>query len=714
MEFQEKIFSVHKIILLALGLLIVGGLSTTSPLNASQGETLKAFTGQHTKVVWITQEGRVDTYARGDKHQLWGIDSIDGTAKAILSIPGSYHRPLISPDGKQIIYSDRVEGVIYAVDWDGTNRRLLGAGAAASFWTDPATGVVYVYAQAASGQTVSPIVRFPFHSPEEREEIWNVTPVEVLTPGSFQLSRDGTRAASVFPWPNSGIALLDEGDLIKHRDGCWPGMAPDNSHMYWTFDGSHKILFLHRPGNDEDVRMDLSQAPGIGGQKVYHPRWTNHVQFFVMTGPYDEDGDHTHPVDIHLGKFDAEFSGIAAWHQITDMDAPAYFPDVWIKDGAVADSGIVAVRQAAQEPERKGFFGKLRSRVSVWFSDGEPELGDRWPGTEDGLVFLWESNAENNHFTNDDGVDQRVELTLEKNARFGPDGQLHLLNGAARVPNEIATGIAGAVRESNALTFEAIVETHAVNQSGPARIVSHSQSTTKRNFLLGQEQDHLVFRLRTSDTNDNGQDFILGTIEPGKPVHVLVTYRPGRLVAFMNGKRTNSFTFEAGDLTNWEDYELIFGNELKNDRFWHGYLDGIAISSRFTSEDETIARHKLAEERIRSRTQPNRFAVEAKLMEPAAPPSPESIDPYRRALVVNEYQVTSTEDPALKGKNILVAEWALLDRKVPADYAGLKSGQARTLVLEEFAQHPQLESERKVGETPSFELPLYYHVFSGS
>jgi len=60
------------------------------------------------------------------------------------------------------------------------------------------------------------------------------------------------------------------------------------------------------------------------------------------------------------------------------------------------------------------------------------------------------------------------------------------------------------IRKTSQFTLSATVATANITQTGPARIVSLSGSPYDRNFTLGQEGTHLVFRLRTPITGDNG------------------------------------------------------------------------------------------------------------------------------------------------------------------------------------------------------------------
>ncbi|HEY5812628.1 MAG TPA: hypothetical protein VIT23_08240, partial [Terrimicrobiaceae bacterium] len=67
----------------------------------------------------------------------------------------------------------------------------------------------------------------------------------------------------------------------------------------------------------------------------------------------------------------------------------------------------------------------------------------------------------------------------------------------------------------------------------------------------------------------------------------------------------------------------------------------------------------------------------------------------------------------LLNQTVQVAEWALLDAKVPSSYANVKPGEVLELNLEPYEAHPQLESERIASDMPSLDEELYYSVSSG-
>jgi Concanavalin A-like lectin/glucanases superfamily len=207
----------------------------------------------------------------------------------------------------------------------------------------------------------------------------------------------------------------------------------------------------------------------------------------------------------------------------------------------------------------------------------------------------------------------------------------------------------------------------------------------------------------------------LAQLEADKPCHVLVTYKPGLLTCYLNGKIASQTTLERGSFERWHgsSYSLIFGNEVGGTRPWEGFLDSVAIYNRFVDSDEAAKKFTLASARIAARPKIDRKVVKAEMLEKAESPPPQSIAPYRRALVINRYKVKEAKDSHLVDETVQVAEWALLDAKIPSTYAQAKPTQVLELELEPYEAHPQLESERLASDMPSLDEDIYYSVSSG-
>jgi PKD repeat protein len=218
------------------------------------------------------------------------------------------------------------------------------------------------------------------------------------------------------------------------------------------------------------------------------------------------------------------------------------------------------------------------------------ETLDAWPGSRMGLCFLWKNRAADNTLA--DGTPCTV--AVRPGAAFTADGAMNCNDGAFTALH-VDEALLKACRATNQFSIEARITTSSTNQSGPARIVSFSQDTGSRNFTLGQEQNHLVLRLRTPNTGRNALDpqLSLSPLDADAPVHVIVSYFPGHTYCFVNGDRVLSSTAIQGDFSNWEPCHLIFGDEWKGERRWEGVLDSIAIYDRFIGPQEAKRKYKL-------------------------------------------------------------------------------------------------------------------------
>ena len=100
--------------------------------------------------------------------------------------------------------------------------------------------------------------------------------------------------------------------------------------------------------------------------------------------------------------------------------------------------------------------------------------------------------------------------------------------------------------------------------------------------------------------------------------------------------------------------------------------------------------------------------VKARLLSVTPPPAPASIAPYRRALVVNDYEVEQVRAGSFVDKKLQAAHWGVLDGKVlPQDW---EPGSVYELTLEKFSDQPQLEGERLVSDSEDFDLTLFYTI----
>jgi hypothetical protein len=78
---------------------------------------------------------------------------------------------------------------------------------------------------------------------------------------------------------------------------------------------------------------------------------------------------------------------------------------------------------------------------------------------------------------------------------------------------------------------------------------------------------------------------------------VVVSYSPGRLDCWINGKLALSSNRVQGDLSNWDSkHHLLLGDEWDGGttRKWRGTIDRFSIYNRAMSNQEVQQRHTLS------------------------------------------------------------------------------------------------------------------------
>lgn len=181
----------------------------------------------------------------------------------------------------------------------------------------------------------------------------------------------------------------------------------------------------------------------------------------------------------------------------------------------------------------------------------------------------------------------RVDLAISDlgAVRWRPDG-LQVLRSVTIKSTQPAIKLADACRDSDELTIDMSITPASVQQDGPARILSLSSSTLRRNFTIGHGQwknrpkDVYDIRLRTAATNANGEPSLVserGSVTTAK-THLFYTRgRDGKTNLYVNGAMVATGRV-LGDLDSWNrGYSLHLGNEATGDRPWLGTYHRLAI-----------------------------------------------------------------------------------------------------------------------------------------
>jgi len=313
-------------------------------------------------VVWVeSQDAAVnDPFTEEENLLLKGIDTRDGLGeRALVSQPANYTRPILSTDGETILFTrvgikrKRDKGGkmiskeriidLYRTDWKGTPPVRITEGYVASAWRDPATKEEWIYFTRnfkgrGNGFVARELCRFLLKDPNVQEVVFDGS---LISPSdNIQLSRDGRYACALLPWPKACAIDLDASPPTVRQlgNGCWPSMAPDESGLAWVFRGDHLGGTFSTAKNDfREVRFD---APCAKIGETYHPRWTNHARFMVLTGPYVPEkpgamaipSEGNHP-DVFLGKFNETANQFEGWVQVSAPGLPKAAPDAWIEGG---------------------------------------------------------------------------------------------------------------------------------------------------------------------------------------------------------------------------------------------------------------------------------------------------------------------------------------------------------------------------------------------
>jgi hypothetical protein len=351
-------------------LLVMAGACPAGAQEGLRDVILGLSENKRVKIVWSEDTSGDANHFRGgaDVFKLKGYDTQDDAIREILPGVDDYTRPIITSDGERIVYTDRVENKIFVVNWNGTNRRLVVGGPdqrkAGATWYEPPPGDkewVYYEEGGSSGDPdiFDRIERINLDDLGEVELVWDQTRV---SHGFLAVSSDGRRVAGSFPWPDSGaIEPLYDGsgdgpiyhpptgyyiaDDGSRTGGCWPTITPDERYIFGVF---NRYPMAHRHWNvwswppGERRELDLHGVPGNEeGWEMLQPRMSNHPQFLVIDGPYDQGpmGENNiaaggPQIEIFLGKVDAGFTQVTDWVQITHNNRADFYPHAWVASSA--------------------------------------------------------------------------------------------------------------------------------------------------------------------------------------------------------------------------------------------------------------------------------------------------------------------------------------------------------------------------------------------
>ncbi|MGI9228199.1 MAG: LamG domain-containing protein [Gammaproteobacteria bacterium] len=174
-----------------------------------------------------------------------------------------------------------------------------------------------------------------------------------------------------------------------------------------------------------------------------------------------------------------------------------------------------------------------------------------------------------------------ITLNLE-GTEWVAEGGLRNVSGKGQASLADSQKLFNLLSGGNQFSVEAWVQPENLDQTGPARIVSYSIDTGRRNFTLGQRTVQYISRVQTLETGPNGSNPELRADDPAVTTdlaHVVMTYdnMAGGRKIYINGALAAEETIQ-GDMLNWQDDNLfVIGNEVTNNRLFSGVFKMVAI-----------------------------------------------------------------------------------------------------------------------------------------
>ena len=652
---------------------------------------LEKLTGARTKAVWVRDAAAGhDIFALDGDLRLMGLDTRDARGVRPLSAETKNHsRPLLSPDGATVVYTERRNGgkdgvKVRRLDWETGADRELRDGYALDMWSDPVSGEIWIYALKTMSAVRSPnpmggpLIRFPLTDPAREESVFDHGSINV---DNVQVNRSGTRASGLLPWPQAGTFDFATGRFLRNRNGCWASLAPDDSNLSWVFDGSHQVVRLFLPALTEPWRVPLSKAEGMGGKSAYHPRWSNHPRVIAFSGPHGariENGGAG--IGIVVAKFNAACTGLEDSVNLGgEAKQSNYYPDVWVAGGEK-----VSLNAAELGPE------KLRNAPA-------PTIPDAWTAVPEGLIFAWRS-AEPREEVRVGDPPRACRVTPVRAARFTAWSGMLLDGGWFRV-DDASSQAAVAAADSGQWRLEAAVT--PLSKPEEERVILHAG----RNLELRQRGE-ILYLLR-----GDKKWRMDAALPAGLTTHVVLSssgtdkapglFLDGIAVEVKHGVPRPPGGGSAGPLT--------FGSLPDGGLNWHGALEGVTLHARPEKDGEAPAGARWWGGELGKREEGPRSRVRAKLEAASERSGPRDIAPYSRAWTAGRYRRVELLEGPDPGGVFTVAHWTILD-KTPVTGPPGDAGEEVILELEPFASHPEMESEDGSADVCEGGLPDFLDV----
>ena len=317
---------------------VIALASGSSMAQESPASRIKDLTCVPTRLVWIRGSdgkgaafGPTEQY-REPVYRVVALDTEDGGRERILvSDPDTHSRPLITPSGQRVLWSD-MEGNISIIDWNGRNRKVLlprlgfacGVGVAED---PPGTEWVYV-GEGRASEGFNAIFRYQIDNPQKKEVVWDKSP----SIDSWGFTRDGKSGASRFP-SYVGSVTLPNGELkLVGQIGCTPGLSGDGSMVSHMQVITHAGVYIYDRDGSNRRFIDFRQGPpseGLGPGEFWWTQFAHYdSRFITFAGPFQKLAGFTG--NIYFCQLNDRRDAFTTWVRVTNDGQVNTHPYAWL------------------------------------------------------------------------------------------------------------------------------------------------------------------------------------------------------------------------------------------------------------------------------------------------------------------------------------------------------------------------------------------------
>jgi len=401
---------------------------------------------------------------------------------------------------------------------------------------------------------------------------------------------------------NTVVSLQDPGQSIlvtKVRGGhnCWLSDANACGDIIQNYISNWAGDALGAPA--KTIQLTAPPIADPGASKNFP---ANSGQFSTTVYPLVRQycvGCHNDTATVPQAPFfasaDVDIAYAAAQSRI-DLDNPANsrfvlrlrneFHNCWSNCTANADTMQAAITTLANSITLTQIDPALVTSKSLRLTNGiVSSSGGRHDAN---VIALYEfKTGSGNTVFDTSGVEPALNLTLSGTYQWVGGWGVQFMPGKAQGSTTASKKLHTLIGSTGEFSIELWNAPANVTQDGPARIVSYSGSSTRRNFMVGQTQYNYDSFIRNEDTDQAGQPG-LSTSDDDEDLqatlqHVVITYNPvsGRRI-YVNGEFTGDVDGVSGGLLNdWDDtFALAIGSEVDNSNRWAGTVRLMAIHNR--------------------------------------------------------------------------------------------------------------------------------------